>query len=218
MPNDPNHQCKNASEEISHVPPLVIISSKRCTNRCMADQSDEEIARRVQKGDASAFAEIIARYEQKLMRYIKRFLHNYEDVEDTVQNVFIKTYENINSFHLEKRFSPWIYRIAHNTAITVIKKRAREAVPFFDPDTLFPHPVAKEQTNKLAEMNELSSALESCLSQLKPSYREPIILYFFEDMDYRQISDVMHIPITTVGVRINRAKKQLKQLYESKTE
>lgn len=182
----------------------------------MTDPTDEAIAQRVQNGETEAFAQLVERYEPKMMRYIRRFLAHYEDTQDTVQDVFIKAYQNIQSFDASRRFSPWIYRIAHNTAINVIKKRAREAVPFFDADTLFPHPVAKQETNKLAEMNELKDALDSCLDKLKLTYREPIVLYFFEDMDYKSISDIMRIPVTTVGVRINRAKKQLKKLYGEK--
>lgn len=182
----------------------------------MHDQSDEVIAHQVQHGDSESFALLVERYEQKIRRYIKKFLYSYEDTQDTTQEVFLKAFENIQQFDAKKRFSPWLYRIAHNTAINIIKKKAREPLPFFDADTLFPHPMAKEQSDKQAITHELADAMKTCLNTLKPTYREPIILYFFEDMSYEQISDIMHIPVTTVGVRITRAKKQLKKMYEKR--
>ncbi len=181
----------------------------------MTEQSDKDIAIAVQKGDIDAFGILVERYEAKMKRYTKRFLYSYEDAEDTVQDVFIKAYTNIQSFNATRKFSPWLYRIAHNTAINLIKKRGKEAIPFFDPDTLFPHPVAKQKTDDSWNEKELKDALDTCLDKLKPTHREPLILYFFEDMDYKSISDVLHIPTSTVGVRISRAKKKLRELYSS---
>lgn len=182
----------------------------------MSELSDEEITKKIKEGDVEKFAILVERYESKIQRYLSKFLYQYEDTQDTLQDVFIKAFTNMQSFDSNRRFSPWIYRIAHNTAISKIKKKAKEPIPFFDPDTLFPHPVAKQKTDKHTELQEIKSALDTCLSQLKPNYREPIILYFFEDMSYQEISDIMHIPTTTVGVRINRAKKKLKELYDQK--
>ncbi len=176
--------------------------------------TDEDIAKKVQSGDIEAFGQLVERYEAKMQRYIKRFLYSYEDAQDTVQDVFIKAYTNIQSFNAARKFSPWLYRIAHNTSINLIKKRGKEALPFFDPDTLFPHPIAKQKTDDAWNEQELKAAIDSYLDKLKPNYREPLILYYFEDMDYKGISDVLHIPVSTVGVRINRAKKKLKELYD----
>lgn len=179
----------------------------------MTDLSDEDIAQKVQSGDVEAFGMLVERYEAKMQRYTKRFLYNYEDAQDTVQDVFIKAYTNIQSFNVTRKFSPWLYRIAHNTAINLIKKRGKEAIPFFDADTLFPHPVAKQKTDDTWNEKELRHAIDISLDELKPTYREPLILYYFEDLDYKSIADVLHIPISTVGVRINRAKKKLRELY-----
>ena len=81
-------------------------------NLGMAEMTDEEIALRVQRGDADAYGTLIERYQAKLMRYARKFLVDSEDATDIVQDIFIKTYENIQSFDATRRFSPWIYRIA----------------------------------------------------------------------------------------------------------
>lgn len=187
-------------------------------NTADAELADEEIAKKVQAGDTDAFGILVIRYEPKLIRYAGRFLFNYQDSEDLIQNVFIKAFTNINSFDLEKKFSPWIYRIAHNEFISTIRKKKLEAVPFFDPDTLFPHPVANESTDNFVLQSEQRELVEQYLEKIEMKYREPLILYFFEDFDYKTIADILHIPVSTVGVRLSRGKNKLKKLLEQNNE
>jgi RNA polymerase sigma-70 factor (ECF subfamily) len=172
------------------------------------ERTDEEIAKDVQGGNSSAFAELLDRYEAKLLRYGRRFLRAEDDVRDAVQESFIKTYVNIQSFDLSRRFSPWIYRIAHNEFVNALKRR-RETVSLSEFDTLFPHPVAKEQSDDQATAAELRRLLDSGLTKLDSKYREPLVLYYFEEMDYKEIAEVLHIPVATVGVRLKRGREAL---------
>lgn len=181
----------------------------------MEDLTDEAITKQVQQGDTHSFGILVERYEQKLQRYAKRFLFEYEDAQDVVQDVFLKAYTNLNSFDPALKFSPWIYRIAHNEFINAIRKRGREPISFFDPDTLFPHPVAKERADTAVQDNELKAMLDTCLGQLDPKYREPLVLYYYEDMDYQAIADILHIPVSTVGVRLSRGKLGLQKIYST---
>src|SRR3989344_1122217 len=110
--------------------------------------TDEEIAARVQQGQIHDFGLLVERFEAKMMRYARKFLFGYRDSEDLVQEVFVKAYVNIKGFDTSRVFSSWLYRIAHNEFINAIKKKGREPITFFDPDTLFPHPVAPENPEK----------------------------------------------------------------------
>ena len=179
----------------------------------MADKNDEEIALSVQNGSIQDFGILVDRYEGKLMRYAKRFLFSNDDAKDLVQDVFIKTYVNIRSFDAEKKFSSWIYRIAHNEFVNEIKKRqSRITIPIiFDSDAIFPHLVAKESVEGESERKETRRILEENLGKLGVKYREPLVLYYFEDMDYGEISDILGIPVSTVGVRLRRGKEMLKK-------
>jgi RNA polymerase sigma-70 factor (ECF subfamily) len=177
--------------------------------------SDEQIAITVQKGDAAAFGALVERYQPKLLRYAQKFLFAHEDAQDMVQEVFIKAYANIKSFQSDRIFSSWVYRIAHNEFINAIKKKGREPISFFDPDTIFPHPVAADMADSNLHRQEIKHMVDSCLDKLDPKYREPLVLYFYEEMDYRAISGVMRIPVSTVGVRIKRAKEALQKIYKS---
>lgn len=178
----------------------------------MTEQTDENIAKLVQKGNTSIFGSLVERYDKKLMRYAKRFLFDYEDAEDLIQDIFIKAFKNIQGFDTSRSFNSWIYRIAHNEFINEIKKRGREPISFFDPDTLFPHPVAPKQADDELKEQELKTLVDEFITKLDPKYREPLVLYYYEDMDYQQIADIMHIPTSTVGVRLNRAKQLLKKI------
>lgn len=176
------------------------------------EATDEEVAKMVQEGDADAFGLLVERYEKKLLRYGKKFLLGREDAEDLVQEVFLKAYSNIRSFDISRRFSPWIYRIAHNEFVNAIKKKPWEN--FFSLDIVFPHPVAEETADEKAVRRELKEYLDKFLSELSPKYREPLILFYYEEKNYIEIAEILQIPVSTVGVRLIRGRDILKRLSQ----
>lgn len=180
----------------------------------MSDKTDEIIAREVQNGNIHAFGVLVERYEAKLLRYAKRFLFGYEDSEDVIQEVFMKSYSNIKGFDTSRSFNSWIYRIAHNEFINAIKKKGKEPLSFFDPDTLFPRPISSDTADREVNENELRQMLDECLNKLSPKYREPLVLYYYEELDYATIAEVMHIPPSTVGIRLKRGKTLLQKAYQ----
>lgn len=184
----------------------------------MTPETDEAIARRVQNGESDAFGELIERYQAKLLRYARKFLADPDDATDIVQDIFIKTYENIQSFDTARRFSPWVYRIAHNEFVNALKKKSASRTTFaFDIDTLFPHLAAPETADSAALEGDLRRTLEGHLEKLDAKYREPLILYYLESMDYKEISEILHIPVSTVGVRLGRARAMLKKIAGTDT-
>jgi RNA polymerase sigma-70 factor (ECF subfamily) len=180
------------------------------------EKTDEEVAILVQGGDIDSFRILVERYDPKLTRYARRFFFHGDDGKDIVQEVFIKAYMNIKSFDAARRFSPWIYRIAHNEFVNNIKRRQKErdTISIFDFDTLFPHLIAKETADDEFNKAEVKRMLERSLDTLSEKYKEPLVLYYFEDMDYREIADVLHIPISTVGVRLQRGRMMLKKIVK----
>ncbi len=179
------------------------------------EYSDEELAKLIQEGDVEKFGLLMERYSGKLFRYGKKFLSNDDNIEDVVQDVFIKTYQNINSFNISQRFSPWIYRIAHNTYINAIKKQNSGPMYLFDFDTLISHTVVEENPIiKEREQKEIKEVVDKGLKEIEPKYREILVLYYIEDFSYKEIADILQIPVGTVGVRIMRAKEILKGKYK----
>ena len=179
------------------------------------DATDEEIALRVQEGDTQIFGTLVDRYEQKLKRYGKRFLSQHEDIEDAVQDVFMSAYRNIQGFDLSLRFSPWIYRIAHNSFVNTLRKNDRNPLAL-DFDTLVSFGSHTDSVETESEQREMRALIEHGLGSLPPKYREILILHYTEDLPYKDIADILQIPMGTVSVRIKRAKEALRKTLEGK--
>lgn len=180
--------------------------------------TDEYIADLVRAGDADAFGLLIERYEAKLKRYARKFLNSQEDIGDLVQDVFIKSYTNIQSFDSKQRFSPWIYRIAHNTFVNELKRKDRRSFILFDADTIFPHLPAKETADGELLDAELRAELDMFLNKIPAKYREVLVLHYFEELSYQEIGEVLQIPVTTVGVRLSRGRTKLRYCFDDKSE
>lgn len=178
------------------------------------EATDEEIVKRIQKGETQLFDILVVRYEKKMARYASKFLFGYDDSKDLIQDIFIKAYVNIQSFDSSRVFSPWLYRIAHNEFINAIKKRGKEKLTFFDPDTLFPHPVYEDHKEEEMDAVELKKMLDVCIDKLDPKYREPLVLFYYEDIDYKRIAEILRIPVSTVGIRLKRGKVSLKKIFD----
>jgi RNA polymerase sigma-70 factor (ECF subfamily) len=176
--------------------------------------SDEALVSRIQNGDTEQFGVLMERYEAKLRRYGRKFLSNQDDIQDIVQDVFISSYRNIQSFDVSQKFSSWIYRIAHNALVNGLKKHQRAPILSFDFDTLVSHTADEDPAVKERDLIEMRGMIDRGLGELPPKYREVLILYYLEEMPYKDIADILEVPTGTVGIRIKRAKEALRKAYE----
>lgn len=170
--------------------------------------SDEALVSYVQNNEGQGYEEIINRYQSPLLRYAIRLLGDQEAAEDVVQDTFISTYENINSFDVNRKFSSWIYRIGHNKSINEIRKNKKnialeEAPEITSEDN-------KEKIEGKISKEEAQKILGENIGNLTLKYKEVIILRYIEDKSYEEISDILKIPTSTVGVRIKRGLDKLK--------
>lgn len=177
------------------------------------DNTDESIVASIVAGDVDAYAEIMARYEPKLHRYVTYLIHNQTMADDVVQDTFIKAYQNLKGFNPKYKFSSWIYRISHNEAMNAIKKLRHMSDTDIDelPDTGY-----DQRIEELVDSSILSEHVQGCLGKLEPKYREVIQLVYFEHMKYEEVSDVLRIPTSTVGVWLSRAKTRLRDLCKQR--
>lgn len=175
--------------------------------------SDEAFAKHVQGGDKAAFGALMERYEKKLLRYGNRFLSEPEDVIDIVQEVFISVYQNIKSFDEAQKFSPWIYRIAHNAFVNGLKKKSRNPFVMLDFDALLSFTASEDPLRGEREQKEIQKMIDVGLDQISPKYKEILILYYLEEMQYKEIADILQVPTGTVGIRLKRAKEALRDVY-----
>jgi RNA polymerase sigma-70 factor, ECF subfamily len=185
------------------------------TGQDISNLSDEEIAHFVQQGEIDFFNTLISRYEKKMNNYARNFLSDKEDINDVLQEVFIKAYKNIKSFDTGRKFSSWLYRIAHNEFVNALKKRSKRPLPLFDLDVFFPqHTKEKNGLQEQIDQKDMKETVNKFLGKLDVKYKEPIILFYIEELSYKEIADVMQVPVSTVGIRIKRGKDIIKSISE----
>lgn len=172
--------------------------------------TDEEIVNYVRTKDQEMYLEIVLRYQEKLLRYANYLIQDSARAADAVQNAFIKAFVNLQSFKTNMKFSSWIYRIAHNEAINEIKKHKKE--------TPFPEHVDFASDENMAidlDQEKDRQRVLTCLRKIPLAYAEPLSLFFFEGKTYNEISDILRLPVGTVGTRINRAKILMKKICQA---
>lgn len=167
------------------------------------------------------FSVLIERYHDPLLRYIRRLTsRSPDDLSDILQETFIKVYLNLNNFDTKLRFSSWIYRIAHNEVISAYRKdKARPQGNSIDVDDTTLALIA-DDFDIVAEKDKaiLRKHLDDILDTLDPKYRDVLILRFFEEKDYQEISDILKKPMGTIATLLNRAKKKCKVVIESQAQ
>ena len=182
-------------------------------------KTDEELVQET-LAHPDRYAVLVERYEKKLARYIGRVVPlSEDDIKDVLQDVFIKAYQNMNDFDGNLLFSSWIYRIAHNEAITLIRKRKHlvrfAPSPDADDDELDAGVVeaiaADDDVEEEVGRRLQSEQAQRLLDELDPLYRTILVLRFVEQKDYREISDILRKPMGTVATLLYRAKKQFRQ-------
>ena len=174
--------------------------------------SDEELVGIVRTKSKERFAEIVKRYQMKLLRYATQLVHDEQKASDVVQDAFVKAYINLNGFDVKKKFSSWIYRIVHNEAMNLIKKYHKETPLIAEMDIKSEENIEHDYTKK-----ELIEHTQSCLGDMPVLYSEPLALYYIDEKSYEEISDILRIPMGTVATRIGRAKKLMKILCQKNT-
>lgn len=177
--------------------------------------TDEEIVKKIQNGEKQLYAEILKRYEKKIYYYLKR-LTSWDElsIEDMTQETFLKAYVNLQSFDTGRRFSSWIYRIAHNAGVDFLKSQRGKIVDIEGLEEVLPN--GQKLVEEIAIEKDDKERLAKSMAEIGMKYREVLVLYYMEERSYEEISDILRIPVSTVGVLIMRAKKKLKEVYEKK--
>ncbi len=176
----------------------------------LENKSDEELVRQSIQ-DSHNFTLLIERYEDKLSRYIYRLCGcRNEDIEDLLQDIFIKIYRNLNGFDQSLKFSSWLYRIAHNEVISHYRKlKSRPIDVELIPDINYRDDKSDDFIRNLdSSLNK--EKISEILVKMDIKYKEVLVLKYFEDLEYSEISDIIKKPIGTVATLLNRAKKQFR--------
>ena len=177
-----------------------------------ANFTDEQLVVEIRENNKELYSEVMHRYQTKLSHYLKKFFRSQDELDDVLQEVFIKAYKNLYGFDIDKKFSSWIYRIAHNEAINHIKKNKRKNISL--DETEWEIVDEKLDLHEEFDSKQMGERIQRAMGELKEKYREPLILYFFEQKSYEEISDILRLPRNTVGILIMRGKTKLKDILK----
>jgi RNA polymerase sigma-70 factor (ECF subfamily) len=187
-------------------------------------QIDNELVRRVQKGDKKAFDALVRRYQHKISQLVNRYIKDPHEALDVCQDAFIKAYRALPNFRGESAFYTWMYRIAINTAKNHMAMRARhssdEEIDYEEAEQFESAMLLREQDTPegIAMSDELARVIQSGLDELPEELRTALSLREFHGYSYDEIAKIMKCPVGTVRSRIFRARdaidKRLEYLQE----
>jgi RNA polymerase sigma-70 factor (ECF subfamily) len=184
--------------------------------------TDQDVVRQAVAGRESAYREIIRRYQRPVYSLIYRMVRNKELAEDLAQDTFIKMLNGIASYRPEYKFSSWIFKIANNAAIDHLRRREIDTLSLdgsphaedaeaIEATTLQIGSDSESQLDEVAS-KELGSQIERAIGQLRPEYRNCILLRHVEGRPYEEIAEILDLPLGTVKTYIHRARNELRAL------
>ena len=183
--------------------------------------TDQQVAELALKGRETAYRELLRRYERPVLSLIHRMVRDRELAEDLAQDTFVKVLNALDRYRPEFKFSSWIFKIAHNTALDSIRKReiptlsldgAPDAVSAEAQEATRPMIASDEESPvDFTAGRELGGHIEAAISRLRPEYATAVTLYHMEGFAYEEIAETMDLPLGTVKTFIHRARKELRE-------
>lgn len=167
---------------------------------------------KAQLGDKAAYGELMNLHYRTVEKFAYQCGVRLDDVPDVTQEVFIKLYRFLHQFK-QDRFTTWLYKVTLNTARDYYRKESRER----DKQEKIigaSHSEGQNSTESQILLFEEDQELHDAILKLEEKYRIPLILFYFQDLSYQEIADVMNLTLSTVKTRLHRAKDGLKKAIE----
>ncbi len=174
--------------------------------------SDIELVRQALEGSDTAYSDLLGRFQRPVFSLIRRMVLDPALAEDLAQEAFLKAFRALGSFDQSRKFSSWLFKIAHNTTIDYLRKKQLDTVALETADSEQPDLVAvipdsrAESPEASAHSRDMAQALEQALMSLRPAYREVIVLRFQEGLAYEEIAEITGLPLGTVKTHLHRAR------------
>jgi len=184
--------------------------------------SDRQLIAAAKSGSQDAYRDLVERYQRPVFALVIRIVRDRALAEDVAQEAFIKAFQALGTFEIERKFSSWLFKIAHNSAIDALRRKRVMTVPIESPqeegrdllDSL-PGPESDSPEAVLAG-RDVARALVQALGELRPEYRSAIELRFIQGLAYEEISEIMQIPLGTVKTHLHRARKALAEALRAR--
>jgi RNA polymerase sigma factor (sigma-70 family) len=212
--------------QTKHTPPPRLSSTPKTLDaidqrRLESREEDSALIKRALKGDQKAFRRLRVKYHDPIFKLINRMIRNREEVEDLIQEAFIKAFTSLASFNEEYAFSTWLYKIATNNSIDYIRKRKLQTFSIDKPieseesDYSFELPDTEPEPDQELIAAQRKKMLDDAMNSLPPKYRQVILMRHVDEKEYQEIAKILKLPLGTVKAHIFRAREMLyKQLRD----
>lgn len=176
------------------------------------EDPDLELVRLAQGGDKRAFEALVVKYQRRIARHVARYVRRADDVEDVVQEIFIKVYRGIASFKGESLFYTWLYRIGTNCALNHLRRNPNVVAlqddlrDTDDGESVDLAGSSADDPERILLAKQISQTIERAMARLQPELAEALTLYEVDGKQYKEIAQMLGVPIGTVRTRIFRAR------------
>jgi RNA polymerase sigma-70 factor, ECF subfamily len=193
------------------------VSNRSAPSPAATPAEDAELVRRALQGSQEAFRDLVVRFERPVYSLLVRMVQDPMTAEDLAQEVFVKAYRRLSTYDPQWKFSSWLFKIAHNTAIDQLRKGAVETVPL-DASTddegrgslaAVLADDALENPHAAAERRDLARNLEAAITRLRPDYRLAVLMFYVNGASYQEICEASGLPLGTVKTNLHRARKEM---------
>ena len=180
----------------------------------MTEMQEQTWIAAAKAGDQDAFEALIRLYEKRVFALTRRMCRNPADAEEAAQEAFLAAWQGLPFFRGDASFSTWLYRLASNACVDVLRREVRHqaAASLDDEDAAIDLPDGSLSPHDEAERAELRQHIENGLAALPPDYRQVLILRELHQRSYDEIADILSLDLGTVKSRINRGRKRLRKI------
>jgi RNA polymerase sigma factor (sigma-70 family) len=195
------------------------METKRCRSTRDPETSDNVLFQQALAGDQEAFEALISRYQRSLFRLIHRYVGEYNEAHDVLQQVWLQLFLSLPTLDSNVHMKSWLFTVARNRSLDVLRRR--RPLSFSEVETgneegevtfLDTIPDTSSTPEELVEQRDLQRAIQRAIQTLPCTYRTVVLLYYREHMNYAEIGQVLKMPVSTVKARFHRAKPFLRNV------
>ena len=175
------------------------------------DNQEQNWIQSARNGDQAAFGQLVIKYQKRVYALTVRMCPTPELAEEAAHETFLSAWQGLPFFRGDSAFSTWLYRLASNACVDLLRKEGRHQGPSLDDEAVSAEvPDTRPTPEAAAEQKELRAQIEAGLRTLSPEHREVLILREIQQLSYDEIADALSLDLGTVKSRISRGRRQLR--------
>ena len=193
-------------------------------NASASSLEDDEWVQKAVSGNQEAFKKLMDKYQTPLQFHVLKMVKDREQVEDLVQEAFMKAFKNLSSYNTDYAFSTWVYRITTNHTIDYLRKKKLQTTSIDEPlktkdgELSMELPDHSQLADRDIQRKQRKKIITKAIENLPEKYRQVIEMRHLEELSYQEISDLLDLPLGTVKAHIFRAREMLYKSLKDKRE